>query len=111
MKPAFVYLVFIGMIACITCNLLWLFLGLNTYYLGVAFLIMCCAISINSAVSGSLKWVSETFIVYSISNMLDEILFDPSKVSINEYIAAATILIYHLCKHGTKRLPKDSKNS
>jgi len=68
----------------------WQLLGVNIYYVGQASIILGCAWLIFKQNKHSDNKISvvitEIFLLFSINNMADELFFDPTRVSINEFI-------------------------
>lgn len=77
--------------------------GFHIFYIGIALSHFLLALYIRQISKPS-------FIVFflfcvTLNNLLDELLFDPQKIGVNEYIATAIIIIIYFLKD--KELPKE----
>ena len=70
--------------------------GLHIFYIGNALFIFLMALYIRQISKPSFL----TFFLFcgTLNNLLDELLFDPKKIGINEYIATAIIIIIYFLK-------------
>ena len=78
-------------------------LGTKIYFVGVALFIFLLCLYIRQISKPS-------FLIFflfcgTLNNLLDELLFDPQKIGINEYIASVLIIIIYFLKD--KELPKE----
>lgn len=83
----------ISLFCWVLCYNLWQFYGYNLYYIGNAIIIASSSFiifSINKKESKEKRIISLIFFILAMNNLVDEVLFDPCKFDINEYI---TILI------------------
>jgi len=68
----------------------WQFFGVNIYYIGQASLILGCAWLIFKQNKGAQNKMSvtitEIFLLFAVNNMADELFFDPTRLSANEFI-------------------------
>lgn len=87
------------MLTWLTCNTLWIIYGEPVYYYGVAGMIASASLVINSQTEGKRKLVSEIFVFFAFNNLADEILYDPTKIELNEYITAIIFILYITWKY------------
>lgn len=50
------------------------------------------------------KIVASILLASALSNLIDEVFFDPTKISLNEYVFVLTIAIYTTYQYATQRV-------
>lgn len=88
------WLAFMAFVTLIlTYNIWGLFEDYHIYDIGMAISIMFLVWSIHLSANGLYRIFSLAFLLICMSNVIDELFFDPTRVSVNEYISATIILI------------------
>lgn len=106
MKTKHIRQLFLGVVVWIVCHNLWVLCGTSTYYFGTAFIIAVCGWILHDIHKSV---ITRIFVFLSFNNIADELFFDPSAFSLNEYLTFLLFIIYSLWRNGTfsNRLNKD----
>lgn len=75
-------------------------LGTKIYFVGNALFIFLLALYIRQVTKKS--FITFFLFCVTLNNLLDEILFDPQKIGLNEYIATALIIVVYFIKEKPK---------
>jgi len=82
---------------------LWPFFGYYFYDVGMSIGLMLLIWSIHLSAQGVYRSFTLGFTLMSVSNVVDELFFDPTSINVSEYIAAVIILILVLRSYVTQR--------
>lgn len=99
----------IALIIWVFCHTAWIFVGVNTYYIGTAIIILASAYVINSITrKGWHKLITRLFLYLALNNIADELFFDPKQFDINEYLTFIFYTIYTIYKNWKHLTKSDS---
>lgn len=87
-------LLYIALIVSILTYTFWHYLPKGFFYVGNAFFI--CIISFCLFRYTKNSFVSLVIFLLSINNLIDELFFDNTKISLNEYLTAFIIIVISL---------------
>jgi hypothetical protein len=74
---------------------LWLFLGVEIYYVGTALLILGSSLVIDLQEKTKFQQLaSKLFLILATNNVLDELFFDPQSFDYNEYLSIILYFIF-----------------
>lgn len=86
-----------------TYQIVWFSDSIELFDIGIAITILLMTLAIHVKGEGRFKIFSLTFVLLAISNIFDELIFQPCNVSFHEYMAGLIILsimIYKLWAYG-----------
>lgn len=81
------------------------------YGSGFAIVLVGCSYLINELIEGKRKLITLPFFYLSLSNLMDELFFDPFVVSIYEYISSLAIITIIYFYETRLRPPGNSRKS
>lgn len=86
-----------SIIVWIICNSTWIYFDESVYYIGIAQMIFVASFVIHSQVNSRIdKFITRFFLFLAFNNIVDELFFDPTAFSINEYLTVLLFIIYNL---------------
>lgn len=93
----------VSLILSISAYTCWGFMWSGFYYQAMAVSILLWMVIIRDLSTGFLKKIATIGMWLAVSNLLDEVFFDPKAIQVNEYVFALIVIIITLKKKGNAR--------